>query len=228
MRIFAVLIFSCISLFAFSQKEAVDVRAYIEKGNALYDSLDYRSAATQYKHACILNPNSHEAWFNFATALYKLDKFILSSEAFSKSFELTNDTLLQSKIQYGLGNCMAQLEEYEKALNLYQKALMLNPADDDARYNYVYVKNILDSQNENQQNPEEKDDKKEEKEKNEPSELAQQVIKQVQDLVNKNQFVEANALLQESLQKDKTIQEHFGELISKVQSIAEIIENSKK
>ena len=105
---------------------------------------------------------------------------------------------------------------------------MLNPSDDDARYNYVYVKNILDSQKENQQNPEEKENKKEKEEKKEPSELAKQVIKQVQDLVNKNQFVEANALLQESLQKDQTIQEHFGELISKVQNIAGIIENSKK
>ena len=89
-----------------------DIRKYIDKGNALYEKQDFRSAAVTYKHACILDSTSFDAWFNFGNALYKLQKYILAGDAYSKALQNTPDAQLQAQTLYALGNAYMKQEDF--------------------------------------------------------------------------------------------------------------------
>ncbi len=202
----------------------VDIRPYINNGNQLYDSARFRSAATLYKHALILDSTSFDAWFNFASALYNAEKYILASEAFFRAAKLQSDSVLQAETYYGAGNSFVQLQQYQNAMLAYKKALLLNPLDNDARYNYAYAKIKFDEQQKSK-NPNETDDSKDKDEKDVPNEYILQIKQQADELVMQYKFVEAAELLKNAGSKDESLYEHFGEYVQYVAEIATIFMN---
>jgi Ca-activated chloride channel family protein len=96
----------------------------------------------------------------------------------------TSEDKLRAKALYNLGNISFKNNKLEEALALYRKALELDPSDDEARYNYEYIKyqksppeeknnddNIEKEQDENKekQNDEKKDQENNEDKKQEES-----------------------------------------------------------
>ena len=45
---------------------------------------------------------------------------------------------------YNLGNAQFKQQKYKEALESYKQSLRLNPADQQAKYNYAYTKRLLD------------------------------------------------------------------------------------
>ena len=185
----------------------------------MYDSARYRSAATLYKHALILDSTSFDAWFNFASALYGAEKFILACDAFSRAVKLQSDSVLQAEAHYGIGNCFVQLQQYEKAMLSYKRAMLLNPLDEDARYNYAYAKIKFDEQQKSQ-NQENNTDSKNNTDKPKPNEYIFQIKQKADELETQYKFVEAAELLQNARNEDESIFDHFGEYIQYVSEIA--------
>jgi tetratricopeptide (TPR) repeat protein len=144
----AVVSFSCASLVA-----QTDVRSYIEKGNVFYAQGEFRNAAVTFKHAAQLNPNSFDAWYNFASALYKSEKYILASDAYQRALLLTTDSILRYKTLHNLGNSYVKNEDFDEAIETYKKALRLNPDDNDTRYNISYAMRLKFQPQVTQQNP---------------------------------------------------------------------------
>ncbi|MFO7869580.1 MAG: tetratricopeptide repeat protein [Bacteroidales bacterium] len=199
----------------------VDIRSYIEKGNLLYDSLDYRSAATQYKHALLLDSTSYDAWFNFASALYNMDKYILASDAFDHAVRMEDDSLSKADALFGKGNSFVKLEDYKQAIAAYKKSLLLNPRDSAAVYNYAYAKIMYDEQQQQQQDNTDDNGNNEE---NKPSEYALQIKKQADELVAQYKYSEAFELMLEAVKKDETVEQHFDKFIMKLQEISSLVE----
>ena len=52
---------------------------------------------------------------------------------------------------YNLGNAMAQQGEYDSAIDAYEEVLEMQPANEDARYNLDFVKNLKEQQEQEQQ-----------------------------------------------------------------------------
>jgi Ca-activated chloride channel family protein len=52
---------------------------------------------------------------------------------------------------YNLGNAMAQQGEYDSAIDAYEQVLEMDPANEDARYNLDFVRNIKEQQEQQQQ-----------------------------------------------------------------------------
>jgi tetratricopeptide (TPR) repeat protein len=205
----------------------VDIRPYIEKGNQLYDSVNYRSAATQYKHALLLDSTSFDAWFNFASALYNLDKFILASDAFEHAQRVQEDSVLKAEALYGMGNCFVQLADYAKAVDVYKESLLYNPLDSAAVYNYAYAKVLLDAERERQEKEDESQNS-DSQDENTPSEYAQEMKKRADELVQQYKFTEAAELMREAREKDETVDQFFGDFIKKLYEVALIVESHKK
>ena len=116
-----------------------DARPLIEKGNSFYNKEDYRNAAVQYKHACQLDSLSFDAWYNFGNALCKMNKYILASDAYNNALKLTADRTLKANILHNVGNMECDQKHYEKAITLYKQELILNPKDEDTRYNLAFA-----------------------------------------------------------------------------------------
>ncbi|MDA3883931.1 MAG: tetratricopeptide repeat protein [Bacteroidales bacterium] len=205
----------------------VDIRPYIEKGNQLYDSVDYRSAATQYKHALLLDSTSFDTWFNFASALYNLDKFILASDAFEHAQRLQEDSVLKAEALYGKGNCYVQLADYAKAVDVYKKSLLYNPLDSAAVYNYAYAKVLLDAEREREKQENESQDDDSDDDEKKPSEYAVDIKKRADELVQQYKFTEADELMREAMKKDETVEQFFGGFVKKISEVALIVEKHK-
>ncbi|MBA2650335.1 MAG: tetratricopeptide repeat protein [Legionella sp.] len=103
-----------------------------------------------------------------ATASYTLGDYKEAAQLFNHSGE---------NGFYNYGNALARLKQYEQAIKAYDKALALNPKDEDALYNRKLVQELL------QQEKQKKDKQK----KNQQNKDQQNKDQQNQDQQNKDQ-----------------------------------------
>ena len=137
----------------------ISLTAAQDQGILNYQKEDYVSAEKYYDSILSTNKDSPEAHFGKGASLYMQDDVKNAEIKFNESlFSAKED--LKSKAFYNLGNINYKNNNLSEALNFYKKALELNPDDDEARYNYEYIKY--------QKNPEEenKDEEKKDEEKN--------------------------------------------------------------
>ena len=220
-----IFIVACVSWFSATSQN--DARPLIEKGNAFYNKEDYRNAAVQYKHACQLDSLSFDAWYNFGNALCKMNKYILASDAYDKAMKLTADKTLKANIFHNVGNMECDQKHYAKAINLYKQALILNPIDEDTRYNLAFAQEEFRKEEEARKMLERMNEQMKKDEKPKPSKFAEECMKKAMELVQQFKFEEALKLMQDSAKKDKTV-DLFNDFIKKLEGIVTIINDNKE
>ncbi len=209
------LLFSCSSLLA-----QTDIRPYIEKGTAFYNAGEFRDAAVTFKHAALLNPNSFDAWYNFGSALYKAEKYILSADAFERALLLTNDSILQFQTLHNLGNAFVKNEDFDEAIEIYKKALRINSNDNDTRYNISYALRMKFQPQLTQMQNSQGQSKKN------VSDFARESKEKADALLREYRFAEALALMEAALEKDETVNE-YSEYMQKLAEISIILGDKK-
>lgn len=214
-----------INVFCLSVMAQNDARPCIEKGNVYYNKNDFKSAAVQYKHACQLDTLSFNAWYNFGNALYQLEKPILASEAYQKAMNLAENKTDKAHILHNLGNIACDAEDYEKAINIYKQSLLLNPTDDETRYNLAFAQAELKKKKEDEEKGENQE--KQNKDKPKPSKYAEECLKKSQELLGQYKFEEALKIMQDGLEKDKSVA-IFNDYIKKLTDIVKIITDNKE
>jgi Ca-activated chloride channel family protein len=128
----------------------------------------FEDAYSQFQQTLKSHPESRaedKLQFDSGAAAYKLKDYNRALESFSQAL-LSQDTGLQSKGHYNLGNTLYQHGETEKsddkklsdwtnALDHYEQTLKLDPQDKDAKDNYEYVKKKIEElkNKKNQQQP---------------------------------------------------------------------------
>ena len=90
-------------------------------------------------------PESFEATYTLGTALYKAERFDKAEQTMRKA---AADSLRadgeRAEAFYNLGNAQFKQQKYKEALESYKQSLRLNPADQQAKYNYAYTKRLID------------------------------------------------------------------------------------
>lgn len=137
-------------------------------------------------------------------AAASFDKASISPDKTISSFSFNQSGVL-------LGN----KQEYEAALNKFQSALIKDPTNEVARYNYEMLARWL-------QRDEER--KNEDQNKPEPSEFAKRKKAEADRLVEQFRFKDALNLMNEALQQDETVAA-YQEFISTLTEVTEIDEN---
>lgn len=178
-------------------------RKITRKGNAQYETGNFVDAEINYKKAIEKNASLLEAEFNLGDALVKQERFDEALESFNKVSSSTEDPVLKANALHNKGNVHLSQQDLESALESYKDALRINPKDNETRYNYAYVKKLLDQQQdqeekEQEQNEENKDNNKEDKEQKENNE--EKGDQQNEDSENKDQDNPEN---QENENKDE-------------------------
>ncbi len=106
-----------------------------KKGPAtLYEEGKYQEALTGFLDQQIEQPNNYDLKYNLANTYYKMNQL----EDAQKLYEQTaiyGEKELAQKSYYNLGNVANKQGKLKEAIEFYQKALELDPEDQDAKYN---------------------------------------------------------------------------------------------
>lgn len=143
-----------------------------------YDSGDYLTASEHYQLLLEEDPDNPKLLYNNGTIAYKNNLFDEAVESFEKALN-TDDLELQEKAYFNKGNALFRKGEetsqadpqstikiWERSLESFDNGLSLDPDDENARFNYDYVKKQLEqlkkqqeeqSEQQNEQNQDSKD-----------------------------------------------------------------------
>ena len=132
-----------------------------------YRSGKFEDAYGQFQETLKTHPQSRaedKLQFDSGAAAYKLKDYSKALESFSQAL-LSQDTALQSKGHYNLGNTLYQrgeaqksddkkLSDWTNALDHYEQTLKLEPQNKEAKDNYDYVKRKIEElKNKKQEQP---------------------------------------------------------------------------
>ena len=165
----------------------ISLMAAQDQGMLNYQNEDYEAAEMYYDSILSTNKNSSEAHFGKGASLYMKDDVKNAEIKFNESLSSTKEDL-KSKAFYNLGNINYKNNNLSEALNFYKKALELNPDDDEARYNYEYIKYQKKPEEEENKDEEQKDEEnKDEEEKEEEKKDEEKKDEEQKDEENKDE-----------------------------------------
>ena len=159
------------------------------KGNRLYHDERYEEAAAAYREglsrmdAGSRGPVAAGLLNNLGAALYRQGDFEGARTAFESSAGSADAGEAFGRGAYNAGNAAFRLQAPEEALALYRRALLRNPGDESARYNYEFVKRQLEEQQQQQQDQQQQDqqqqdqqqqDQEQREQEQQPDELSRQ------------------------------------------------------
>lgn len=133
-------------------------RRHVREGNSLYERQRFADAERSYRKALQKDSLSVEGAFNLGDTHYATGNFAAAEEQFRKVAERTEGVSDKQKADayYNLGNAQFQQQKLQEALESYKQSLRLDPANLESKFNYVYTKELLKQQeqqnNQDQQN----------------------------------------------------------------------------
>ena len=138
-----------------------------DQGVQDYRNKKYKSAQEYYDSILSDDSNNPEALFGKGSSLFMQDNLKTAQSSFNATLSFSENQL-KSKAMYNLGNISFKNQKLDEALSFYRKALELNPEDDEARYNYEFIKyqkNPPEDKDEEKKDEENKDEEKKDEEK---------------------------------------------------------------
>ncbi len=150
MRKFLVILLILCGLPAFAQADKHDVRA----GNRKFSRGRFKESEIDYRKAVLKDSTSVTANYDLASALYRQEDWAGAAKALERVKEQPG---LPAQYHYNAGDAALQQQDYQAAVEAFRQALLLDPADLDAKENYIYAKKMLQNQQgggggDNQQN----------------------------------------------------------------------------
>ncbi|RAU82618.1 aerotolerance protein [Pontibacter arcticus] len=152
-----------ISLFSGGLNTITKINQYAKQAAADYKRADYLSAITTYNYLLYdLEVEDDQLQLNLAHAYYRSGQM----EKAQQEYQLLADhpsSHLRAVVHLQLGNIASTQHKYKYALALYKQALIVEPSNETARYNYELLKKYLElhpekAQDETAQNQPEDDD----------------------------------------------------------------------
>lgn len=179
-------------------------RSDIRKGNRQYESKKFTEAEIQYRKALEINPKSKEGSYNLGNALYRQNKPKEALEQYQNALNIQNDPKKKSQIFHNAGNVFMAGKEYDKAVSAYMNSLIINPGDNETRYNLALAQAMLKKQQQEQKKN--KDDKKDQKDDQKEEKQEQQKQDDQEKKQNQNKKEQEQQQQQEQVSKEKARQ----------------------
>ena len=179
-----------------------DVSAQVDKrevrrGNRDFKKENFKEAELDYFRGLAKDSLSFAANYNMANTLYRQENYDQALKHLEKIAEMAADSPVAADYYYNLGNVAMAKEDYQKAVDAYKQSLLRNPTDLEAKENYIYAKEKL-KQQQNQQNQQNQQDQQNQQQNNDKDQQNQDQNKDQQnqddkkDDQNKDQNQEKN------------------------------------
>lgn len=174
--------------------EAQQASKFIRKGNRNYDAGKFKEAEIDYRKSLARDPSLIKGSYNLGNALYKQNNFTESTSAYQAITESKIGKTDKAKVFHNLGNSLFENKKYEESIDAYKQSLLLNPKDEDTRYNLAYAMSKLKQQQQNKD--QQKNDKKQQKEQQKQQQQQKDQQKQQQQQNKQMSKQDANRMLE--------------------------------
>ena len=149
-----VALFLCSEVSAQQMKE----RGLVRRGNREFKREKFEKSVDSYQEALKHDPNSFEAKYDLASALYRTERYEKAEKTLQAIVnDSTRTELERGEVAYNLGNTQFAQQKYKEALSSYRHAMRCNPADEDAKFNYAFTKRLIQQQEQQQQQQQNQD-----------------------------------------------------------------------
>ena len=177
-------------------------RREVRSGNRQFRKENFTRAEIDYRKALVKDSSSFAASYDLANSLYMQNNFEEAGKTLEKVKDIAPMSPNSSDYYYNLGNVACQKKDWQAAVDAYKQSLLRNPADVDAKENYIYAKLMLknqgggggnDKNNQNQDQDQQNQNQNQDQNKNQqnqnqnPNQQNQQNQNQNQDQQNQQQ-----------------------------------------
>ena len=166
---------------------------------------DFDKAIQLYSDMLAEKSGDENLKFNLGSAFYKKGTFNAARSGFEDALRI-EDSQTKSKVYYNLGNTLFKMNNPEESLEAFKRAIKLNPKDEDAKYNYEFVKSLIEEQENDQEgdeNEEKESEDSEEKDETDKNEDDSDKNEEEQEKENEQQQENQNQQAQRQQQKEK-------------------------
>lgn len=126
------------------------------EGNQAFLEEAYQDALAAYQGAQIENPELAEPYYNAANALYREGNYEAALEQLQHALSFAGDDRLAENSLYNIGNNFFNAQDLQNAIEAYKQALLIDPEDQEAKYNLeLALQQQQEQQQEQEQNQEE-------------------------------------------------------------------------
>lgn len=126
------------------------------RGNSLYERGQYAQAAEAFRAGLAATPADDLATrygllHNLGAALHRLEDYDGAQEAFNTALSLAAGAGDVARAAYNAGNTAFRRDDLQAAVDRYKQALLADPDDENARFNYEVAKRQLDEEQQQDQ-----------------------------------------------------------------------------
>ena len=141
-------------------------RGLVRKGNREFKREKFEKSVDSYQEALKHDPNSFEAKYDLASALYRTERYEKAEKTLQAIVsDSTRTEKERGEVAYNLGNAQFAQQKYKEALSSYRQAMRCNPNDEDAKFNYAFTKLLLQQQQQQQQSQDQNQENKDNQDK---------------------------------------------------------------
>lgn len=209
------------------------------KGNKRYHEKKYQEAASLYKEGIAemkesTKPAIRTGLFNnLGSAFNRLESYEEAEQAFAQAIATAGSKTDLTRATYNAGNTSFQAQDPQRALELYRKALIADPNNQNARFNYEFVRRLIESQkqqsnnqsnqqqqqnqDQDQQNQQDQEQKKDDQEEQQDQDQQQQQQQQNQDEDQQQQEEEQDSEQQQE-EKEEMTKEQAEQILKALQN----------
>ncbi len=218
-------------LLAFGCLSAYAQKGDLRRGNRQFRRGEFPKADISYRKALMQDSTSVAATYNLANTLYREKDMENARRLLDGAKEAAGAETFAADYYYNLGDVAIAQEDWQAAVDALKQSLLLNPGDVKAKENYIYARNKLmeqqqqdqnqqgdgqDNQDQNQQGDGQDNQDQNQQDQNQNQDQNQQQDQQNQDQQDQGQQGEAQISPQQAQQMLQAIQQKEKETQEKV------------
>ena len=187
------LCFSCLT--AFAQK------ADLRKGNRQFRKGEYAAADISYRKALMKDTSSVAAHYNLAGNLYRQQNMEEAARQLDAVQLTAGEEPFAAHYYYNRGDVALSQEDWQTAVNMFKECLRRSPGDLDAKENYIYARNKLMEQEQQDQNQDQNQDQQQDQNQDQQQDQDQDQDQNDQQEQEQNQDQQQNQNQQQQEQQ---------------------------
>ncbi len=133
------------------------------QGNKAYEKGDFKTSEEKYQLALTQSADYFKAKYNLANNMFKEKRYKEAAESYQSLLDAAPNKKLKAEVYHNLGNSLLMQKNIDGSIKAYENSLLLNPKDQETRYNLSYALKLKQQQKKNKKNKNKKNKKNQDK-----------------------------------------------------------------